>query len=212
MSMEGRAALHKSWQSLCRPYQQEPAIVEQLWQELEEAYSAPGRYYHNLEHLAQLLNLAHRHSSSISNMVALRFAVFYHDAVYNPLSKTNEEDSALLACERLQKLGVGAGELREIQQMILATKSHAASTHADTNLLLDFDLSILSAPWPAYLRYTRQIRQEYRQVPLPTYKQGRLQVLEYFINLPHIYKTPYFKECEAKAKENIGREIASMLA
>lgn len=198
-----------AWQQVCAPYTGKQLLVQALWLEIETEYSREDRHYHNLQHLGQLLFQANRYQDLIEDPACLEFAVFYHDIVYNPLSQANEEDSAALALERLQQLGVSEPEQAKVQRMILATKNHTAAAHADTSLLLDFDLFILAAPWEDYLRYSKSIRSEYHMVPDERYKKGRQKVLAHFLNLPRIYKTASFIELhERAARLNLKKELA----
>ncbi len=200
--------LEDSWQQLTARYTTDGALSLQLWQELEKAYTDTGRHYHSLQHLAALLSLADTHHHLISEPDSVAFAIFYHDVVYNALRKDNEERSALMAEERLRLLGLPIAQRQRIEQMILATKVHATSNNADTNLLLDFDLSILGSSWEIYVHYTRQIRKEYSIVPFFLYKKGRKKVLQHLLSLPRIYKTDiFYSQLEAIARENLAQEL-----
>lgn len=198
--------LKEVWLTLTSNYTSDTSLAEQLWLEIETAYTAKGRYYHTLEHLRALLSLAAAHKSSIQQPDLLSFAVFYHDIVYSALRSDNEEKSADLAVERLKQLGLSLQQQEHIRQMILATKTHTLSPDPDTKLLLDFDLSILGSEWENHLSYTRQIRKEYSIVPYFLYKKCRKKVLQHFLALPAIYKTQPFSDLyDRTAKQNIER-------
>jgi predicted metal-dependent HD superfamily phosphohydrolase len=203
-----RMALKEEWHLLSARYSDDRTLREILWQELEASYTSEGRHYHNLQHLTELLSLAATHKALIANGDSVRFAIFYHDIVYNPLRKDNEEESAALAVKNLQLLGLQQQQLEHIRQMILATKTHSLSPDPDTNLLLDFDLSILGREWEIYYDYTRKIEKEHRLVPCFLYKKGRKKVLKHFLSLPAIYKTPtLYRQFEATARINLAREL-----
>ncbi|WP_224996573.1 hypothetical protein [Cesiribacter sp. SM1] len=205
--------LKESWLKLASHYTRHQDLAEQLWQEIEQAYSSKGRYYHTLQHLNSLIKLANTHKASVQDIDSLNFAIFYHDIVYSPLRKDNEEKSAELAVARMQRLGLSVHQQEHICQQILATKAHTDSPDPDTRLLLDFDLSILGNDWENYLTYTRQIRKEYSLVPYFLYRKGRKKVLQHFLALPTIYKTQQFQDMyEHAAKQNIERELQSLLA
>ncbi|AHM60775.1 hypothetical protein D770_12605 [Flammeovirgaceae bacterium 311] len=205
--------LKEAWLVLNRRYTNDITLSEQLWQELETAYTAKGRYYHTLQHINEMLLLVATHSTSLQDTDSLSFAIFYHDIIYSPLSKDNEEKSAALAVKRLQRLGLPAQQQAHIRQMILATKAHVSSSDPDTNLLLDFDLSILASAWDHYLTYTRQIRKEYSIVPYLLYKKGRKKVLQHFLAMPRIYKTQqFYEQYEEVAKQNMEWELQQLLA
>lgn len=205
--------LEEEWQQLSSRNQAKPAHTEQLWLEIKKAYTARGRHYHNLQHLSALLSLADTYRSHISEADSVKLAIFYHDIVYSPLQKDNEKKSAAIAVERLQQLGLQAAQLEHIRQMILATQTHTPTADTDTNLLLDFDLSILGSEWETYLTYTQQIRKEYSIVPYFLYRKGRRKVLQHFLSMPAIYKTKLFQDqYELSAKGNIERELELLKA
>jgi predicted metal-dependent HD superfamily phosphohydrolase len=137
----------------------------------------------------------------------------YHDAVYNPLKKDNEEKSAVFAEERMKFINVPSPVIERCKNHILVTKSHRESADPDTNIFTDADLSILGQDWETYLEYCRQVRKEYSIYPDMMYNPGRKKALEHFLQMERIFKTDaFFEKYEVKAKENIKREIAEVLA
>src|SRR4051812_46555461 len=82
------------------------AIADELWIELEKAYSVKGRHYHTLEHLDNLFTQLSEIQTQLNDRNAVLFSLFYHDAVYNVLRSDNEEKSALLAEKRMKQMAV----------------------------------------------------------------------------------------------------------
>jgi predicted metal-dependent HD superfamily phosphohydrolase len=81
----------------------------------------------------------------------------------------------------------------------------------DTNLFTDADLSILGKSWDAYSQYYQQVRKEYGFYPDLLYKPGRKKVLQHFLSMNSIYKTPFFKEkYEHSAIENLKHELTKL--
>ncbi len=197
-----------AWESLCTRYTTNKTLVAQLWHELKSAYTAKSRHYHTLDHIAYMLKLAERHKPESRDFDLLLFAIFYHDVVYSATRSDNEVKSAALAVTRLQSLGVPECKQEMAREMILATKSHQTSPHSLTNLLIDLDLAILGADQERYDWYSQGVRKEYSIYPDLLYKPGRRKVLQHFLEQPHIYKTPAFREFfEEKARENLQREL-----
>ncbi|MES2701334.1 MAG: hypothetical protein V4649_01790 [Bacteroidota bacterium] len=190
-------------------YTADVAIVDQLWLELANAYTAPGRYYHTLTHLENMYAALAPHLQLLQNKDAVLFALFWHDAVYDVLRPDNEEQSAELATKCLQLLNVPAATVSSCAQVILATKDHKAGGKSDTDLFTDADLSILGAPWDKYEDYAANVRQEYSVYPDALYNPGRKKVLTHFLGMERIFKTAQFYDIyETAARENIAREIA----
>jgi predicted metal-dependent HD superfamily phosphohydrolase len=72
-------------------------LIEQVWAEIEKSYSNPKRYYHTLSHLQQFYYELEAAKELIQNRDALLFSLFFHDLVYNPLRRDNEERSTIIA-------------------------------------------------------------------------------------------------------------------
>ncbi len=180
----------------------------ELWDEVEQAYSHKKRHYHTLEHLQNLLNQLLEIRANVQEWTSTLFSVFYHDIVYNPLNKDNEEKSALFAEKKMNKLGVQQETIQKVVRIILATKKHLPSTDMDINYFTDADLCILGFPWKDYKQYADGVRKEYSIYPDIIYKPDRKKVLLHFLQMNSIYKTAYFKnKFENQAKENLQQEL-----
>jgi predicted metal-dependent HD superfamily phosphohydrolase len=199
----------KIWMGIWMHSGNEGESIELGLKEIEKAYSSKGRYYHNMDHIANLLKLSLDYSNSIDDIGTLQLAVFYHDIVYLAKKKDNEEKSALFAEKSLKTLNYNENRIEKCKQFILATKTHNnVLNNNDLDYLLDFDLEILSAPWQGYFTYTKQVRKEYSFYPDIIYKPGRKKVLEHFLRMSDIYKTIEFREkYEKAARENLTREL-----
>ena len=70
---------------------------------LMASYRHPSRAYHNLAHIVQCLDVlsAYERGASTTVPMEVRVAVFYHDVIYDPTRKDNEEASARFAREAL---------------------------------------------------------------------------------------------------------------
>ncbi|WP_299700849.1 hypothetical protein [uncultured Pontibacter sp.] len=200
--------VRSEWEALCRSYTSDESLIRQLWDELEKAYTAKDRHYHNLKHIAYMLELADRYELESPRQDLLYFAIFYHDIVYKATRSDNEEKSAAIAAERLHRLGIPEADLLLLKEMIIATKAHLTHTDELVNLLLDLDLAILGADAERYDRYSQGVRKEYSIYPDLIYKPGRRKVLQHFLSQDHIYKTPAFQEAfDEKARANLKREL-----
>lgn len=113
----------------------------QVYEKLVTAYSEPQRHYHTLNHIDDMLGEFFLAKEQIDgDLVAIELAIWFHDAVYKPMSKTNEYDSAKWAKEFLG--GHGRGDLaQEVFDLVMATKDHQAINH-NAKWFLDIDLSI----------------------------------------------------------------------
>lgn len=201
------------WEQMTKGRAHDPARGEQVFESLLRAYQQRNRHYHNAEHLAAMFGLFDQYRQHLERPDLVAAAIFFHDVVYNPARHDNEAKSAAYAAKHLPALGFTPEECATAGQMILATQKHElpAGAHPDLPWLLDFDLAILGAGWETYLDYTRKIRREYRIYPDMLYKPGRRKAMEHFLQRPVIFQTPAFRDLyEAKARENIGRELANV--
>lgn len=191
------------WQSLWNALeaQKDPRV----WHErLIAAYHEPSRYYHNLRHLEECLGEFDRVRPLLAQPDTVEAALWFHDAIYDSHSNTNEEDSASLAAECLGKLKVRRDTIDSVRQLILCTKSHTPNASADSAIMIDIDLAILGQPSARFWEYERAIRDEYAWVPATVFAEKRAEILSRFLNRPAIFLTePFRKIYEANARSNL---------
>jgi predicted metal-dependent HD superfamily phosphohydrolase len=212
-----QARLRSRWHALAARLGFAQAASAALFDELARAYSQPGRHYHNLGHIAQLIGLLDQYGQDLRCPDAIELAIFFHDAVYVPIRSDNEAASAALARARLTALGAIEPLVREVERLILATRHGTAFADAvsdpDLALLLDLDLSVLGAERAMYAAYAAAIRREYAVVPDLIYRPGRRRVLAEFRARPRIYATPRLYEAwEGAARANLEWESAALTA
>lgn len=184
------------------------AVANTYWREIVQAYSQKDRYYHNLSHLENLYNELLSVKDSITSWDNMVISLCYHDIIYNASSKNNEEKSAALCSERLTAINYPKTKVKHCSNIIIATKQHSYTGDTDTDLFTDADLSILGKPWPVYEAYYRAVRKEYVIYPDFLYKPGRKKALKHFLDMEHIFKTPYFSATyENSARKNLHQEI-----
>ena len=200
---------------LLQPLQLDIHLSYQAFDFVVAAYGNQQRHYHTLEHIGEMLKISGKLGRGLPYTIELSLAVWYHDVVYDPRSKTNEVDSAAVAEEQLALLGLEPHQGAIVQELILTTKHDAANECklAEADVLLDADLAILGSSEARYLRYADDIRKEYAWVPEAEYRKGRRTVLEGFLKLPAIYRTAWlFAEGEERARANIAAELESFVA
>src|SRR5262249_51210969 len=148
----------------------------------------------------------------VQNLDAHYFAVWFHDVIYDTTRSDNEEKSAEFAAESLASLGVPEQTIAVVHEMILATKSHRpANLSWGLKAFLDLETSILVAPEEIYMKYSRAIKKEYSWVPDSLYRQGRMKVLNDFLEREPIYHTEEIRaRCELQARHNIAEELRAL--
>ena len=203
--------LVETWIELTSKLNVHHTLQETLWYEIITAYQQRKRFYHNLNHILDLVTLAQHYKAEIEDFDSLLFSLFYHDFIYQVKQKNNEIESAKLAVKRLSSLDYPENKISKCYRQIIATQDHRLSQESDTNYLLDLDLSILGGERTKYREYSQNIRREYGMYSEQVYNQGRRQFLERLLYKDFLYKTKLFRDgYEQRARENLSWELARL--
>ncbi len=130
-------------------------------------YAEPHRQYHSVKHVVHVLqaagDLLAAEGVDLQGYMArtIRLALWYHDAIYEVRSGTNEHDSAVLAESDLASLGLPVHVRTDVARLIVVTKYPTIPKSLDETIVHDADLVILRAPRDVYRRYVGQVRAEY---------------------------------------------------
>lgn len=171
--------------------------------ELIARYNEPHRFYHNIFHINDMLNITM--GCRPSNVGIVNLIIWYHDSIYDPTHKDNEEKSAELAIEQL-KNHLDPKDVDYVANGILLTKHQFSSQllTTDMSIVIDADLYILSHDW-CYTAYSRAIRKEYSHLNDVEYIAGRKQFLEKMLLKKSYYSI--FTQRNDKAKKNMQMEL-----
>lgn len=202
-----------NWLQLASGFGADSAILERTWTELHRRYQEPTRHYHNLRHLQQVLaEIQILSAKDKDRPVALDFAAWLHDVIYDSRAQDNEQRSADYAREMLSTLQVPAEIREETARLILLTRTHTPQAEDRSGcILVDADLAILGAAENDYQEYGAAIRREYSWVPESEYRAGRLAVLERFLSRPFLFHTVEKRAmAEQRARQNLQRECAAL--
>ncbi len=181
------------------------------------AWRSPGRAYHSLSHLEATLTLAQDVSRRIgwTHPREVFLALLFHDAVYVPEARDNEEQSAVLAARLLREHGVeGSVDVRLVVDWIRLTARHgrlrAAEVDEETALLLDCDLAILGAAPGDFDAYEAGVAAEYAHLPPELYAAGRRAFIEALLATDRLFLSEHFHHLlEARARANLRRRLSS---
>jgi predicted metal-dependent HD superfamily phosphohydrolase len=174
-------------------------------------YREPHRRYHGVPHVLAVLRAVDTITPTweVDDLVAVRLAAWFHDAVYDPRRADNEECSALLAERVLAGLAVPGERLSAVGRLVRSTAGHTGVTD-DEVMLADADLSVLGADPAVYQAYAVGVRGEYGHIDDATWRTGRAAVLDSFLGREAIYVTPAMRPREARARANLAAERASL--
>ncbi len=202
--------LKKRWVGLFDS-DKDSAIIKVAFNNLVSRYTETHRYYHRLEHVIACLALVDEISDSISHLLNVELAIWFHDVIYDPNKSDNEEMSAKYAKAFLESIKLSSCEIEKIEHLIRLTKHPSSPVTSDEKYLIDIDLSILGANDQLYDSYEVWIRKEYALIPNFLYSKGRKKLLNSFVKLDNIYQTAYFYEkYEIQARQNINRALQKL--
>lgn len=143
------------------------------------------RYYHNLNHLNDLIDQINEEKSKYSEKEYEKLIItsLFHDCAYDPMRLDNEEKSAdfLLECCSDKS----NSDILEVRQMILDTKTHQSTTNLSESFN-HYDMNIVERDFDQLLEWENGISFEYSGYGKDAYKEGRLKFLESILDkYPH---------------------------
>lgn len=207
--------LRQQWYELIRAIAVRAECATEVWLVLEKHYSEPHRSYHNLSHVHALLTQAENARSAIRDFPVIALAIWFHDLIYDTRRHDNELKSAELAAVLMSRLGIDVPVIQNVQQCILATARHEVPVNKkiapDLPFFLDLDLAILGTTTDFYQQYSQAIRNEYRWVPAPLFRAGRVKVLKRFAEREKLFFTPAMAgRFDVQARANLAWEIKKL--
>jgi predicted metal-dependent HD superfamily phosphohydrolase len=187
------------------------------------AYSDPARGYHDVRHLAEVLDRLDElaDAGTTYDRTPVLLAAWFHDAVYESVhgsaghsGDSNEERSAQLAESSLagSSLEGAAVDVAEVARLVRLTATHRPSP-GDHNgeVLCDADLAILAASADRHAEYVGGVRLEYADVPDEDFRVGRLAILESLAEKETLFHTEHARrEWEPAARANLAAEIGRL--
>lgn len=178
---------------------------------LYRAYNEPHRRYHNLDHIAHLFSELKSVLLMVEDEVALRYAIWFHDVVYNPRATDNEEASSDVAAVTARNLGMSKEFIDRVRRLIMVTIHDPVTfppVSNDEKLMCDLDLSALALPDEEFDANTLAIREEYAHVPDELFLSARRKFLQKILDREHIFYTEHFRtNYEDRARANLLRSL-----
>lgn len=191
------------------PLDTHSGIARQLFR----LYDAPGRWYHDARHLAEVLDRVDvlLDQDNAPDPDAILVAAWFHDAVYDPAGD-NEERSAALAERVLGPTPLSRSTLGEVARLVRLTATHDPDERDTAGAILcDADLAILAADEPRYGEYVTGVRREYAHVAHEDFVRGRAAVLRRLVDRAHLFHTSYARaHWEEPARRNVAAELSRL--
>ncbi len=172
---------------------------------LTAAYTEHHRRYHTLEHIAHMFNAARDHDIKLSP--AQIQAIWWHDVVYIPGSKTNEEDSVAL----MRKHCAIDSATEKASQIIMDTKNHVPSS-AESAVVCDLDMFGFVENIQKHSSINAQIEEEFMLggISLDEYREGRTKFLNELLSKP-VFHSDIFVKYNELAHKRIAIDISHVI-
>lgn len=178
---------------------------------LLSTYTQRGRYYHNLNHIRDLLIQAEKHRELIVYPVEFTVAILFHDTVYELHRQDNEERSAALAHALAPQIFTNVN-LDVVNTYIMATTHKSVvkfNEWTDAQLLADMDLWTFGEDYETFAMYSKFVDAEFlTAVPSELYKQGRKAFLQGMLDRPYFYYLNVYSS--KQARQNIQRALTEL--
>lgn len=184
---------------------------------LLDRWSEPGRVYHCVRHLADVLSRVDELAEETHEPDLVRLAAWYHGAIFSAASSAayatqggeDEVASAALAREQLAALGVPARCAQRVGELVTALVRHKPLPHDyDCAVLCDADMAILATEPQRYKAYLTDVRKEYAHIPVRHYLEARHRILTKLLARPALYTSPMAAAWEEPARQNLTAEAA----
>lgn len=159
------------------------------WEEVEKHYYESHRYFHNFDHIENLLN---KIQFSITNLniknkdiqAILYLSVIYHDIIYDPTRSDNEKKSAELF-KKFVKKDVSHKIKNYVENIILDTITHKTTEVFNeyfdipyeqiSNIVLKADMDTLNFNLLNLIKHEEQIFKEYQFINWVDYKKKSIE-------------------------------------
>lgn len=172
--------------------------------ELVRLYSEPHRRFHTLDHINDCLRRFDEVGPLMKRPEAVELALWFHDAIYKPGARDNEERSAELFAR--ESAGAEAAFTSRVCDLILATKHVVSDLPGDRGFMVDIDLGGFADPWDLFMSKGEDLRAEHATQSDDEYYRSQIKFLSRLERRRYFYCTSYYRSrYEKSAKENVHR-------
>jgi predicted metal-dependent HD superfamily phosphohydrolase len=193
-----------------------PDEIRAVGSRLIDLWSGPGRHFHTLKHLADVLARVDELAEETHEPEVVRLAAWYHGAIFDAKDAAvyanrggeDEVASAELARSELTALGVPANRAQRAHDMVIALRRHTPTPgDYDCAVLCDADLAMLASEPQRYKAYLRDVRAEYSHLPVQDYVRARIRILTKLLQRGALFNSPLSAAWEEPARQNVGAEL-----
>ena len=193
-----------------------PEEIEKVGESLLDRWSEPGRHFHNLRHLTDVLARVDELAEETHEPDLVRLAAWYHGAIFDAADGPSyahrggedERASAILARQELTDLGVPPAAVDRVVDLVVALTRHNPSEEDfDCAVLCDADLAMLAAEPQRYKAYLAEVRAEYAHLPVEEFVKARIAILRRLEGRKKLFASPLGAAWEESARQNVAAEL-----
>lgn len=177
---------------------------------LANMYSTEYRKYHGMCHIIHIFEFQQAHKISLT--LAQKLAILYHDVVYLPGCKENEELSAKFMVAALKPFAPHEA-LDEASRIVIDTKQHFTVNpfymSQQSKLVLDLDISSMSLDYDKFLWWNRLVEEEFKPFGFNDLSK-RIAFFEMFLSKSSITQSTELSWMEESIRNNIARYISHL--
>lgn len=193
-----------------------PDEIEKVGESLLDRWSEPGRHFHNVRHLTDVLARVDELAEETHEPDLVRLAAWYHGAIFDAADGPSyahrggedEAASAVLARQELTDLGVPPAAVDRVVELVVALVRHnPTAADFDCAVLCDADLAMLAAEPQRYKAYLEEVRAEYAHLPVEEFVRARIAILRRLEGRTKLFASPLGAAWEESARQNVGAEL-----
>ena len=190
--------------------------IKDAGRRLEARWASPGREFHNLKHLVDVLVRVDELDEETHEGDLVRLAAWYHGAIFDAADRKayehqggeDEAASAVVAYAELTALGVPEAHARRVHDLVVALVRHNPDpTDPDCAVLCDADLAVLATEPQRYKAYLHDVRAEYAHLPTEDYVRARVRILRKLLARKTLFSSPLGQAWEEPARQNVSAEL-----
>lgn len=160
-------------------------VSEESIADLEKLWNQKTRFYHNVQHLNQIITDIQYNilfgDLSVVEKHTLLLAAFFHDAIYDAKRKDNEDKS--IEFFKKSYIGKDAIMVQKVSDLIEVTKYRKRPTEKLQKIMWDADNAGFKKGFDYLLKTEKLIHKEYPFISTEVYKENRIKFLKTCIGL-----------------------------
>lgn len=172
------------------------------------------RPYHNLKHIYNMIQFVDKNYRCGNFLLAsdtyywsIIFAVIYHDVIYYPGAKYNEESSASYFIDDYYNGNIVANNINPdlVVRFIMATKDHSSTDRYDQAIITADLAGLKFGDYNSLLSDEKKLFKEFQKYDVNEYRKGRIKFLnDFWENCKQNVRIPEYRDYIATKEYSLG--------